>query len=339
MPPLSQPSGRPRTYAGPVSDSTPASAASALGPVLAVLAGALLAVQSRLNGALGTSLGDPVAAALAAVVVGVAAVAAVNLLSATGRHGLRRLVRHLRSGRVSWWFLLAGLLGAVFVFSQTLTADTLGVSVLLLAVVVGQSLGGLAVDRWGIGPGGVRSVTGRRVLGTALVVAAVLLAVSPRLAPAAGGVTALVLLPLLAGTLMPLQTAMNGRIGAAAGTPVTPVLTNFLAAAVGLGAATAVHRAVAAPPPWTWAGPPWLWAGGLLGAVAVGASAVLARSIGVLQTSLGLVTGMLMGGLVVDLLVPAPGAVVAPLTVAGTVLTLAGLAVVSWPEQVRTDGA
>ncbi|WP_424347163.1 DMT family transporter [Kocuria sp. CH-021] len=166
-------------------DSTPSSVANALGPVLAVLAGSVLALQSRLNGALGTRLGDPVAAAFAAVVVGVTAVTAVSVLSATNRHGLRRLVRQLREGRVSWWFLLAGLIGALFVFAQTRTADTLGVSVLLLAVM-GQSLGGLAVDRWGIGPGGVRRVTGLRVLGTAMVVAAVLLAVSPRLASAAG---------------------------------------------------------------------------------------------------------------------------------------------------------
>ncbi|WP_298582464.1 DMT family transporter [uncultured Kocuria sp.] len=320
-----------------MSDSTPSSVASALGPVLAVLAGSALAVQSRINGALGTQLGDPVAAAFAAVVVGVTAVTAVSVLSAAGRQGLRKLVRQLREGHLSWWFLLAGLIGAVFVFAQTLTADTLGVSVLLLAVVVGQSLGGLAVDRWGIGPAGIRRVTGLRVLGTALVVAAVLLAVSPRLGQAAGGVTALVLLPLLAGTLMPLQTAMNGRIGAAAGTPVTPALTNFLAAAAGLGVATAVHRAVADPPPWTWPGPSWLWVGGLLGAVVVGASAVLARSIGVLQTSLGLVTGMLLGGLAIDLLLPAPGAVVAPLTVAGTLLTLVGLAVAAWPGKSGTD--
>lgn len=69
----------------------------------------------------------------------------------------------------------------------------------------------------------------------------------------------------------------------------------------------------------------------------VGASAVLARSIGVLQTSLGLVIGMLLGGLAIDLLVPAPGAVVAPLTVVGTLLTLVGLAVASWPEKAWAD--
>ncbi|MFI7483701.1 DMT family transporter [Kocuria sp. M1R5S2] len=302
-----------------------------LGPVLAVLAGSLLAVQSRINGVLGTSLGDPVTAAFTAVVVGLVVVSAAGVLTRRGRNGARRLVDGLRDGGLRWWFLLAGLVGAVFVFAQTRTVETLGVSVLLLAVVVGQSVGGLAVDRWGVGPGGVRLVTGRRVLGTVLVVGAVLVAVSPRLSGAGQGLSVLVLLPLAAGTLMPLQTALNGRIGSAAGTPITPTLTNFLVAAAGLGAVTAVHRAAADPPAWSWAGPWWQWTGGPLGVLAVGAGALLARWIGVLQTSLGVVTGMLVGGLAVDVLMPSPGTVVAPLTVLGTALTLVGLVVTSWP--------
>lgn len=302
-----------------------------LGPVLAVLAGSTMAVQSRVNALLGDRLGDPVAAALVSFLVGLGVVAAASALTGPGRSGALALPERVRQRRFPWWFLLAGTVGAFFVLTQTLTVGVLGVSVLLLAVVVGQSLGGLAVDRWGIGPGGARPLTGRRVLGTALVVAAVVLAVFPRLGAGSAGATALVLLPLLAGLLMPAQTAMNSRIGAAVGTPLTPTLTNFLAGAVALGLAAAVHRAVTDPPPWTWPGPWWLWTGGAVGVVFVAAGTVLARRIGVLQTSLGLVTGMLLGGLAIDLLLPAPGTVVAPLTVVGTLLTLVGLTVVSWP--------
>lgn len=312
-----------------------------LGPVLAVLAGSTLAVQARVNAVLGDRLGDPVAAALSNFVVGLVLVTAATVLTGAGRRGALALPDRMRQGRFPWWFLLAGFVGALFVLTQVLAAGALGVSVLLLAVVVGQSLGGLAVDRWGIGPGGVRRLTVRRVLGTALVVAAVLVAVAPRLEASAGGITALVLLPLAVGALMPVQTAMNGRIGAAVGTPVTPTLSNFVGGAAALGVATAVHRAVADPPPWSWPGPWWLWTGGVVGVVFVAAGTVLARRIGVLQTSLGMLTGMLLGGLVIDLLLPAPGAVVAPLTVLGTLLTLVGMAVVSWPGGPgrTTDGA
>lgn len=306
-----------------------------LGPVLAVLAGSTLAVQARVNALLGERLGDPVAAALGNFVVGLVLVAAASVLTGAGRRGALALPGRVREGRFPWWFLLAGCVGALFVLTQALAAGALGVSVLLLAIVVGQSLGGLAVDRWGIGPGGVHRLTVRRVLGTALVVGAVLVAVSPRLQASAGGVTALVLLPLVVGAVLPVQTAMNARIGAAVGTPVTPTLTNFGAGAAVLGVATAVHRTVADVPPWTWPGSWWLWSGGVVGVVFVAAGAVLARRIGVLLTSLGMLTGMLLGGLAIDLLLPAPGAVVAPLTVLGTLLTLVGLAVVSWPGRAR----
>ena len=61
------------------------------------------------------------------------------------------------------------------------------------------------------------------------------------------------------------------------------------------------------------------------------AAAVLARYFGVLLTSLGLVTGMLLGALVLDVVVPTPASVVTPVTVTGTLATLAGLVVVTLP--------
>ena len=47
-----------------------------LGPVLAVLAGSTMAVQSRVNALRGDRLGDPVAAALVSFLVGLGVVAA-----------------------------------------------------------------------------------------------------------------------------------------------------------------------------------------------------------------------------------------------------------------------
>ena len=49
-----------------------------------------------------------------------------------------------------------------------------------MATVTGQTLSGLLVDRMGIGPAGKRPITGIRVLGSVLTVAAVAWAVSPQ---------------------------------------------------------------------------------------------------------------------------------------------------------------
>ncbi len=56
----------------------------------------------------------------------------------------------------------------------------LGVALFTVATVTGQTLSGLLVDRMGIGPAGKRSITGIRVIGSILTVAAVAWAVSPR---------------------------------------------------------------------------------------------------------------------------------------------------------------
>lgn len=69
----------------------------------------------------------------------------------------------------------------------------------------------------------------------------------------------------------------------------------------------------------------------------VAAGAVLSRIIGILRTSLSLTAGMLTGALLLDLLVPTSGAVVAPLTVLGTALTFVGLVVVSLPWKRRAS--
>ena len=59
-----------------------------------------------------------------------------------------------------------------------------------------------------------------------------------------------------------------------------------------------------------------------MGCIFIGLGALLVRSLGVLVTGLGMIAGQLLGSLGLDLLVPAPGTVVALPTVLGTLLTL-----------------
>ncbi len=66
----------------------------------------------------------------------------------------------------------------------------------------------------------------------------------------------------------------------------------------------------------------------------IGLGALLVRSLGVLVTGLGMIAGQLLGSLGLDLVLPAPGTVVALPTVLGTVLTLGAivLATLPWPR-------
>jgi transporter family-2 protein len=132
---------------------------------------------------------------------------------------------------------------------------------------------------------------------------------------------------------MSFQQAMNGTATVHYGTPIAATLVNFVAGTVVLWTAWGIKVAVAGPGsplPGEW----WYYIGGPMGCVFIGLGALLVRSLGVLVTGLGMIAGQLLGSLGLDLLVPAPGTIVAPATVLGTVLTLAAiiLATLPWPR-------
>lgn len=316
---------------------------------LAVGAGLAIPVQGRINGALGTRLNDGIAAAVVSFSTGLVVMILISLLLPRGRAGLARILPAVRSRAFPRIYVLAGGIGALFVFAQSFTVGILGVALFTVATVTGQTVSGLLVDKLGIGPAGRKSVTAIRVTGCLLTIAAVAWAVSPRFA-ASGGTPGMVadggaglggpaallvplLLPVAAGFLMSFQQAMNGTATMHYGTPIAATLVNFVAGSVVLWTAYAVKVSVAGPGnplPAEW----WYYLGGPMGCVFIGLGALLVRSLGVLVTGLGMIAGQLLGSLALDVVLPAPGTIVAPATVLGTVLTLAAiiLATLPWPR-------
>jgi bacterial/archaeal transporter family-2 protein len=314
---------------------------------LAVGAGLAIPVQGRINGALGTRLDDGIAAAVVSFSTGLVVMILISLILPRGRAGLARILPAVRSRAFPRVYVLAGGIGALFVFAQSFTVGILGVALFTVATVTGQTVSGLLVDRLGIGPAGKKSVTAIRVIGCLLTIAAVAWAVSPRFTGTSGmasdggagpgggaaGLLVPLLLPVAAGFLMSFQQAMNGTATVHYGTPIAATLVNFVAGTVVLWTAYAVKISVAGPGnplPAEW----WYYLGGPMGCVFIGLGALLVRSLGVLVTGLGMIAGQLLGSLALDVVLPAPGTVVAPATVLGTVLTLAAiiLATLPWPR-------
>ncbi|XAS65099.1 DMT family transporter [Pseudarthrobacter sp. So.54] len=310
------------------------------GLLIAVSAGLLVPVQGRINGALGTALADGLAAAVVSFSTGLVLMVVISLVLPKGRAGLAEVLPALRERRFPRYYVLAGAIGALFVFAQSFTVGLLGVALFTVAAVTGQTLSGLLVDRMGIGPAGKRPLTGIRVIGSALTVAAVAWAVSPRFAAGTGSSAAPgtdplellvpVLLPVLAGFLMSFQQAMNGTATVHYRTPITATLVNFIAGSIVLWIAWLIKLAVAGPGnglPGEW----WYYLGGPMGCVFIAVAAFLVRGLGVLITGLGMIAGQLLGSLGLDLALPAPGTVVALPTVLGTLLTLAAIVLASLP--------
>nr|WP_221333175.1 DMT family transporter [Nocardia transvalensis] len=297
--------------------------------------GAGVAVQGRVNGALGERLQDGIAAAVISFGSGLAVLCVVYVVNGSLRAGVRRTWRAVADGGLRWWQLPGGLCGAFFVACQGLTVAAIGVTAFTVATVAGQLTSSLAVDRLGVGPTGRTPVTTMRLAGAALALAAVVVSAaggsgSDHPPSAAGDLVrgvppaVLVLLPALAGIGLAWQQAMNGRIGVVGG-PYSATLVNFATGLVGL---LVVESLVLARTGWPDHLPsaPWLYLGGVIGVVFIALAALAVRWIGVLLLGLTSVAGQLLAAVVLDIAAPAgPG--LSGTTVAGVLLTLVAVAV------------
>jgi transporter family-2 protein len=137
--------------------------------LLALLAGALLPVQTGINLQLRIVFGQPIVAALVSFVVGTV--------------GLALLVTTLRApvpldeawARSAWWNWIGGLLGAVYIVAAIVLAPRLGAATLVAALVAGQMVASLLIDHYGWVGFAVHHVNPLRILGAVLVVGGVVL--------------------------------------------------------------------------------------------------------------------------------------------------------------------
>ncbi len=120
--------------------------------------------------------------------------------------------------------------------TQSITVSVIGVAVFTVAVVAGQAVSSLVVDRLGFGPAGPQPYTPLRVFGAVLALVAVVLAVSDRLNHPSGLLIAV--LPALAGIGTAVQQAINGRVARTASTDAYGALAagliNFVTGATAL---------------------------------------------------------------------------------------------------------
>ena len=295
---------------------------------LAFLAGAGLATQAFVNGRLGASLGSAPPAATVNQVVGLAALLAV----ATVTGATARVLRRLRAGaRLSWWHLAASLNGVLFVTVSAAAAPKVGVAVLTVALVSGQTAGSLLVDRLGLSPAGGRPLTAARVLGVVLAVAAVAIGASGSHGDLHLGLLALA---VVAGAGMAVVQAAVGHVARITGEPVVAGAVSFAVGAAGVLVLALVVTGGAAPNGWS-AAPPEEWIGGLIGACTVVVMAWTVQTLGVLRLTLGLVAGQSVGAIAIDLLAPAAGEAVTLATAAGVALTIVAVAVSGTRRGIR----
>jgi bacterial/archaeal transporter family-2 protein len=295
--------------------------------VLAFVGGALLSVQSRMNGELATVLGHGLDAALWSFLTGTLALSVALAVSRSMRSGLRSLRGALAHGRIHWYQCVGGCMGGLFVLCQSYAVPLAGVALWTVAVVGGQTVSGMGVDRFGIGPAGRLPVNLGRAVAAVLAVVGVLVAVGGRVSHTDATVVLPVVLSVLAGISLAVQSGINGRVGVASGNAFTTAWLNFtLGSAILLALALPGAFVGAFGAPRSVDAPWWAWWGGLLGIVVVAAGVVGVRYLGVLLQLLLMLVGQLSAAAVLDLLNPETRESVTPLVLLGLLITLVAAA-------------
>ncbi|HZE04895.1 MAG TPA: DMT family transporter [Solirubrobacteraceae bacterium] len=140
-----------------------------LAVVLTACAGGLIALQAPINAGLGRATGS-LPAALVSFSVGALALAAIVVLSGNAG-GLGSL-----SG-VSWYYLLGGLLGAIYVTNALIAVSAIGAGGVAAATITGQLAAAVAIDRLGLFGLDKVPLSPGRLIGVALLIAGTVLVV------------------------------------------------------------------------------------------------------------------------------------------------------------------
>ena len=140
-----------------------------LAVLLTAAAGGLIALQAPINAGLGKATGN-LAAALVSFLVGTAALAVI--VAFAGQSGGIGSVFDVR-----WYYLLGGLLGAIYVANALVAVSTIGAGGVAAATIFGQLTASVAIDRLGILGLEQVPLSPERVIGVALLLAGTVLVV------------------------------------------------------------------------------------------------------------------------------------------------------------------
>jgi transporter family-2 protein len=140
-----------------------------LAVLLTAVAGGLIALQAPINAGLGKATGS-LPAALVSFVVGTVALAAIVVLSGKAS-GLQSAFD------VSWYYLLGGLLGAIYVANALIAVSTIGAGGVAAVTIAGQLSASVAIDRLGLFGLDQVPLSPERIVGVALLLVGTLLVV------------------------------------------------------------------------------------------------------------------------------------------------------------------
>jgi transporter family-2 protein len=131
--------------------------------LVALIAGAVLPVQTAVNNKMAVAVGTPVLGALVSFAVGTLSILIYSLASG---ESLGSLTSSKDAPAIAW---IGGLLGAFFVTATIILMPRIGVAMTISLIIAGQLITALILDHFGLLGLEVRQVTPLRIVGVVLV--------------------------------------------------------------------------------------------------------------------------------------------------------------------------
>lgn len=284
-------------------------------------------LQIRANAQLAIDGVHPIRVALVNMGLQLGFIGLLVVLFPRMRSAVVRLSRAMRARQVRLWWFIGGLVGASVITLMGVVSPLVGVAVFSIALVAGQTASSLAVDRWGLGPGGRRALSRSRIFAAIIAVTAVVVSVSDRFIVEAGGELAwgAAGLALLGGLAISFQAAANGRLAVTSGQPAIGAGVNFGVGFAALGLVSLLIPATRSGDGAEGFGTWWLYLGAIFGLLIVLNTAWAVRYLGILLLTVIGVSGQMAGALAMDLVLPTSGVSVTPALIAGILLAVAAV--------------
>lgn len=141
--------------------------------IAAALVGLASSMQPGMNARLGAAAGSPLYGGLTNFLVGILLVLVV--LAVLYLRGDVVAPKLQQMAATPWWAWLGGLLGAFYVCTAIFVVPKIGGVNYFVCIVVGQIIGHLIIDKWGLLGLAAHPITSTRVIGIVLVIAGMLL--------------------------------------------------------------------------------------------------------------------------------------------------------------------
>jgi len=139
--------------------------------LFAVIAGMLMAIQTAINGHLGTVLKSPIHAAFISFTIGVGCLLLVNLFTFTNFSDIRLAIKQ---GLNYWWVWIGGIIGALYILGSAWLVPIIGTGQVVVLALFGQLLGSALIENNGLFESSVNRLTRSKVIGLSLLFIGVL---------------------------------------------------------------------------------------------------------------------------------------------------------------------